>query len=111
MAKARIILIAENVEVIKVINIILSVKIVEVNFVLNAQKTIIIFLIILVLYVENNSPEEVEDLLTVVKARIIMIVGNVGDIKVINIILNAKIAEVNFVLLVPNIKNINYYIS
>ena len=62
MEKARIILIVGNAEVIKVINIILNVKIVEVNFVLNAQKTIIMFLIIHVLYVENNFQEDMEDL-------------------------------------------------
>jgi hypothetical protein len=106
VVKAKITLIAGNVEVIKVTNIILNAKIVEVNFALNVRRIILIFLIILVLYVESNFQEDMEDLKTVVKARIIMIVGNVVDIKRTNIILNAKIAEVNFALLVHRIKYI-----
>ena len=106
VVKAKITLIAGNVEVIKVTNIILNAKIVEVNFALNVRRIILIFLIILVLYVESNFQEDMEDLKTVVKAKIILIVGNVVDIKMTNIILNAKIAEVNFALLVHRIKYI-----
>ena len=70
----------------------------KVNFVLNAQKQIIIYLIIHVLYVENNFYKEKENLLIVVKKKIILIVENAMFIKLTSIILNVKIAKVNFVL-------------
>ena len=96
--KKKIILIVENAKFIKLTNIILNVKIAKVNFVLNAQKQIIIYLIIHVLYVENNFYKEKENLLIVEKKKIILIVENARLVKLINIILNVKIAKVNFVL-------------
>ena len=54
MVKVKIIMIVGNVVGIKVINIILNVKIVVINFVLTVLNESMIFLIILALYVENN---------------------------------------------------------
>ena len=101
--KAKNTMFAGNVNNIKTTNIILNVKTVAVNFVLNVQKIILIFLIILVLYVGKNSPEDMEISKVVVKAKNIMFAGNVINIKITNIILNAKIVEVNFALNVQKI--------
>ena len=102
--KVKIIFFVGNVTSIKITNIILNAIIVEVNFVLNVLKIIIMFLIILVLYVEKNSPEDTEFSEVMGKIKIIFFAGNVTNIKATNIILNAKIVEVNFVLLVLKIK-------
>ena len=91
-------MIVGNVVGIKVINIILNVKIVVINFVLIVLKKSIIFLIILALYVVNNFQEEMEFSKVVEKVKIIFFVGNVTSIKITNIILNAIIVEVNIVL-------------
>ena len=101
--KAKIIMIAGNVVDIRTTNIILNVKIVEVNFALIALKKSIIFLIILVLYVEKNFQKDMECSKVADKAKNTMFAGNVNNIKTANIILNVKTVAVNFVLNVQKI--------